>query len=203
MFGRSRIVASRPRWPAIIEGPMNSRLYEEILQQNVSASVGGLKLKRRTTTMIQSPGINEQQSGSNSWNPILLNDQVGGLTSDLLKRCCAVISSRPFKRDMANIYISQNSLLFREVAWNACQVLSRPDHALQKANNFSLAVSFWMFVKLWFQENVSKMSLQHLNKIRSGNNFVWAIHESILHENDHNEAVRCELRLLRWSWLVL
>lgn len=57
MFGRSRIAASRPRWLAIVEGPMNSRLYEETLQHNVSASVGGPKLKRRTTTKIQSTGI--------------------------------------------------------------------------------------------------------------------------------------------------
>lgn len=95
---------------------MNSRPYEETLQQNVSASVGGPALKRRTTTKIQSTGINEQQSGSNSRNPMSSDDHVGGPTSVLLKRCCAVISSRPFKRDIANAYISQNSLLFGEVA---------------------------------------------------------------------------------------
>ncbi|MBN3326397.1 LNP protein, partial [Atractosteus spatula] len=38
--------ASGPGWLAIIEGPMHSKLYQDILQQNVRESVCDLKLKR-------------------------------------------------------------------------------------------------------------------------------------------------------------
>ncbi len=38
--------ASGPGWPAIIDGTMNSALYQKILKENVWSSVCDLKLKR-------------------------------------------------------------------------------------------------------------------------------------------------------------
>lgn len=147
MFGRSRIAASRPRWLAIVEGPMNSSLFEEILQQNVSASVGGLKLKE---------GQRQRSKARDKWTTECFKQPKSHIVVWMTKSeawprfhwNAALWSQAGRSSETSQIYTSVKTVYclekWPEMPGRCGAVL---DRVLNKGNNFRLGELFWMLGK--------------------------------------------------------